>query len=140
MDSKSLRLPRRFPSIQFPWRKQAMHRESYCSSHAALQADRDQLLRLDGELHRELLQHVLDEAVDHQGGRLLGRQAALPAVEQHPSEIFEVVASCSNTVEEFWVSIYGTVWAPHLSPIRSESQLVKLRAPLALRCAHTRPR
>src|SRR5947209_19115107 len=56
------------------------------------------------------------------------------------SEIFEVVASCSNTAEAFFASIYGTVWAPHLSPIRSESQLVKLRAPEALRCALTRPR
>jgi hypothetical protein len=28
------------------------------------------------------------------------------------SEIFEVVASCSNTAEEFFASIYGTVCAP----------------------------
>jgi hypothetical protein len=56
------------------------------------------------------------------------------------SEIFEVVASCSNTVEEFFASMYGTVCAPHLSPISSESQLVKLRAPLALRCEETSPR
>ena len=48
------------------------------------------------------------------------------------SEIFEVVASCSNTAEEFFASMYGTVCAPQLSPISSESQLVKLRAPVAL--------
>src|SRR5215212_8886475 len=56
------------------------------------------------------------------------------------SEIFEVVASCSNTAEEFFASRYGTVCAPHLLPIRSESQLVKLRAPEAFRWAETRPR
>src|SRR6478609_12060879 len=56
------------------------------------------------------------------------------------SEIFDVVASCSNVAEEFLASMYGTVCAPHLSPISRESQLVKLRAPLALRCADTRPR
>jgi hypothetical protein len=28
------------------------------------------------------------------------------------SEIFEVVASCSNTAEEFFASMYGTVCAP----------------------------
>ena len=56
------------------------------------------------------------------------------------SEIFEVVASCSNTADAFFASIYGTVCAPHLLPISSESQLVKLRAPVALRCAVTRPR
>ena len=42
------------------------------SPHAPLERDRDQLLRLDGELHRQLLQHVLDEAVDDQRRRLLG--------------------------------------------------------------------
>src|SRR5258708_8409974 len=31
-------------------------------SHAAFERDRDQLLRLDRELHRQLLHHVLDEA------------------------------------------------------------------------------
>src|SRR5262245_26544083 len=51
-------------------------------SHAAFQADRDQLLRLDGEFHRQLLQHVLDEAIDHQRHRLLLRQAPLLAIEQ----------------------------------------------------------
>src|SRR6185503_7696970 len=56
------------------------------------------------------------------------------------SEIFEVVASCSNTADEFFASMYGTVCAPHLLPIKSESQLVKLRAFFALRCAVTRPR
>src|SRR5262249_11164935 len=41
---------------------------------APLQADRDQLLRLDRELHRELLQHVFDEAVDDERDRLLLRE------------------------------------------------------------------
>src|SRR5580700_2863790 len=53
------------------------------SPDAAFQRDRDQLLRLDREFHRQLLQHVLDEAVDHERGRLLRRQPALPAIEQH---------------------------------------------------------
>src|SRR6478752_747870 len=56
------------------------------------------------------------------------------------SEIFDVVASCSNTADEFFASIYGTVCAPQLWPINSESQLVKLRALVALRWAVTRPR
>src|SRR5689334_9316208 len=53
------------------------------STDRAFEADRDQLLRFDRELHRELLEHVLDEAVDHERHRLLGRKAALAAVEQH---------------------------------------------------------
>ncbi|KIU01712.1 hypothetical protein QU38_00215, partial [Staphylococcus aureus] len=52
-------------------------------THAAFERDRDQLLRLDRELHRQLLQHVLDEAVDHQRHRFFLRQATLHAVEQH---------------------------------------------------------
>src|SRR5690348_10539834 len=53
------------------------------STNRALEAHRDQLLRLDGELHRKLLQHVFDEAVDNEGGRLFGGKPALLAVEQH---------------------------------------------------------
>src|SRR5262252_370163 len=34
------------------------------STDRSLQRDRNQLLRLDRELHRQLLQHVLDETVD----------------------------------------------------------------------------
>src|SRR3954462_13111944 len=51
-------------------------------SHRTFERDRDQLLGLDREFHRQLLQHVLDEAVDDQGRGLLVRQAALLAVEQ----------------------------------------------------------
>src|SRR4051794_7694682 len=53
------------------------------SADRAFEADRDQLLRLDRKFHRQLLQHVLDEAVDHERHRLLRRQPALAAVEQH---------------------------------------------------------
>src|SRR5262249_27242014 len=53
------------------------------SADRAFKADRNQFLRLDREFHRQLLQHVLDEAVDHQRHRLLGREPALAAVEQH---------------------------------------------------------
>src|SRR5690349_13222973 len=51
------------------------------SANRAFQADRDQLLSLDGELHRQLLQHVPHEAVDDERGRLLLGEAALLAVE-----------------------------------------------------------
>src|ERR1700692_523879 len=53
------------------------------SSDRTLERNRNQLLRLDREFHRQLLQHVLDEAVDDQSGRLLRRQPALAAIEQH---------------------------------------------------------
>src|SRR3546814_2415326 len=49
---------------------------------AAFQRDADQLLRLDGELHGELLHDLAAEAVHHQGDGVLLRQAALAAVEQ----------------------------------------------------------
>ena len=41
----------------------------------------------------------------------LRRQPALHAIEQVSSEIFDVVASCSNTAEEFFASMHGTVHA-----------------------------
>ena len=44
--------------------------------------NRDQLLRLDREFHRQLLQHVAHEAVDDQRRRLLRREAALHGVEE----------------------------------------------------------
>src|SRR6202043_3537860 len=53
------------------------------SSDRSLERNRDQLLSLDRELHRQLLQHVLDEAVHDERSRLLRRQAALAAIEQH---------------------------------------------------------
>src|SRR5690348_5451586 len=49
----------------------------------SLERDRDQLLCLDCELHRELLQYVLDEAIDDEADRLLLTEPALDAVEQH---------------------------------------------------------
>src|SRR5277367_5776925 len=52
-------------------------------SNRALERDRDQLLRLDRELHRQLLQHVLDKAVDDKADGLLLAQPALDAIEQH---------------------------------------------------------
>src|SRR5216683_2031485 len=52
------------------------------SSHAPLEADRDELLPLDREFHRQLLQHIPDESVDDQRYRLFGGEAALHAVEQ----------------------------------------------------------
>src|SRR5215472_15061072 len=52
------------------------------SADTAFQADADQLLRLDRELHRQLLQDLLAEAVDDQRYSIFGRQAALAAVEE----------------------------------------------------------
>src|SRR5580704_10176320 len=46
------------------------------------ETDRQQLLRLDGELHRQLLQHFLAEPVDDQRQRVLIAQSALAAIEQ----------------------------------------------------------
>src|SRR5262245_66519689 len=57
-------------------------RDDSNSPHRPFQTDRDQLLRLDREFHRQLLQHVLDEAVDHQRHRFFLGEAALHAVEQ----------------------------------------------------------
>src|ERR1700738_5503548 len=47
------------------------------------QRDRDQLLRLNRKLHRQLLQHVLHKTVDHEADGFLLRQPALHAIEQH---------------------------------------------------------
>src|SRR3954471_18759906 len=47
----------------------------------SFQADTEQLLRFDGELHRQLPEHFLAEAADDHVHRVLGRQPALPAIE-----------------------------------------------------------
>src|SRR5690348_9263823 len=52
-------------------------------SNRTFKTDRDQLLRLDRELHRQLLQHVLDEAIDDEADGLFLRKTALDTVEQH---------------------------------------------------------
>src|SRR5208283_1427398 len=52
------------------------------SAHAPFERDRDQLLRFDRELHRQLLQHVPHEAVDDQRRRLLRRKPPLRGVEK----------------------------------------------------------
>jgi len=51
-------------------------------AHRTFQGDRNQLLGFHGELHWQRLQHVLAEAVDHQGHRIFFANAALAAVEQ----------------------------------------------------------
>src|SRR5579863_1994813 len=52
------------------------------SPDAAFEADGEELLRFDRELHRQFLQHVLAEAVDDQGQRVLVLDAALAAIKQ----------------------------------------------------------
>src|ERR1700704_1311228 len=53
------------------------------SSNRTFQTDRNQLLRLNREFHRQLLQHVFHETVDHEADGLFLRQPALHAIEQH---------------------------------------------------------
>src|ERR1700742_1166263 len=50
------------------------------SADAAFQRNRNQLLSFHREFHRQLLQHILNEAVDDQANRLFLAQAALHAI------------------------------------------------------------
>src|SRR5688572_31468154 len=50
-------------------------------SDRPFQADAQQLLRFDGELHRKLPEHVLAETVDDDVDSVLGREAALTEIE-----------------------------------------------------------
>ena len=50
-------------------------------SHAPLQRHGEQLLRLDGELHGQLVEHLLGVAVDDEAHGVFGGDAALVAVE-----------------------------------------------------------
>src|SRR5436190_8934992 len=52
------------------------------SSHAPLETDRQQLLRLDGELHGQVLEDVADEAVDQWRHRFFLRKPPLHDVEE----------------------------------------------------------
>src|ERR1700687_5104773 len=52
------------------------------SADAAFQADAEQLLGLDGELHRQRLQNFLAKSVDDQRHGLLLAEAPLAAIEQ----------------------------------------------------------
>src|SRR5205823_10310306 len=52
------------------------------SPDAAFEADGEELLRLDRELHRQLLQDVPAEPVDDQRQRILVGETALAAIEQ----------------------------------------------------------
>ena len=52
------------------------------SAHRALKTDTEQLLRLGGKLHRQLVEHVLGIAVDDEPDGVLHGDAALVAVEK----------------------------------------------------------
>ena len=52
------------------------------STDRAFERNGDEFLGFDSELHRELLQHVLHEAVDDERSRLFFRKATLHAVEE----------------------------------------------------------
>src|SRR5580698_10000547 len=58
--------------------------QAWCqySSNGSFQADRQQILRLDRELHRQLLEYGAAEAADNHVDRVLGADAALLTVEQ----------------------------------------------------------
>ena len=47
-----------------------------------LKGYREELLRLNGKLHRELAHHLTGVAIDDQADRLLGGDATLVAVEE----------------------------------------------------------
>src|SRR5260221_1177299 len=52
-------------------------------SNRTFEADRNQLLCFHREFHRQLLQRVLDETVDHEADGFFLAQAPLHAIEQH---------------------------------------------------------
>src|SRR5262245_48093899 len=58
-------------------------RNTIVLTHASFQTDRNKFLRLDRKFHRQLLQYVLDEAIDDERRRLLRRHAALTAIKEH---------------------------------------------------------
>ena len=51
-------------------------------THSAFQPDLQQFLCFDGELHREFVKYVFGVTVDDESDGILGRDAALVAVEQ----------------------------------------------------------
>ena len=51
-------------------------------SHTALERYRQKLLCLDSKLHRQFVEHILGISVDDESDGLLGRYAALVAVEE----------------------------------------------------------
>src|SRR3546814_36643 len=71
-------------ALRRPGRRRVVVRErrARASADAALQADADELLRLDRELHRKLLEHFAAEAVDDQRHGVLFGDAALAAKEE----------------------------------------------------------
>ena len=58
------------------------YNSAQASSDAPLQGDTEELLRLDGKFHRELVHHLAGVPVDNQSHGLFGRDAALLAIEK----------------------------------------------------------
>src|SRR6185369_784943 len=56
--------------------------DSIRSPHAAFEVDSEQLLRLDGEFHRQLAEDLLAEAAHDHRHRVFARDAALPGVKE----------------------------------------------------------
>src|SRR5438067_10495732 len=70
------------PNRRAPNSSRVMVSSLMASADAAFEADGEELLRLDGELHRQFLQDLLAEAVDDQRQCVLVGEAALAAIEQ----------------------------------------------------------
>jgi hypothetical protein len=86
-----------------------------------------------------VLQDILDEAVDHEGGRIVGRKSTLPAVEQH---VLGYLRGRRLVLEHGGGVLRLDVWHRVCAAMVADQQRVAVgeRAPVARRCAETRPR
>src|SRR5262245_27335458 len=75
-------MPCRISRPSTPAWRSLMLRSGTELTNAALQAHAEQPRRLHRELHRQIFQHFLAEAVDDHRYRVLGREPALLAVEE----------------------------------------------------------
>src|SRR5579883_2856952 len=77
--------PLLLPSAAFKSQRQLGSRQAALASgsaDASFKRNRDKLLRLDREFHRQLLQNIANEAVDDERRRLFRRKPALHAIEE----------------------------------------------------------
>jgi hypothetical protein len=86
-----------------------------------LELQAEELRRLDGELHRQLLEHRLAEAVDDHRDRFLGADAALREIEQLVLADLRRRRLVLDGRAGVLTWMYGKVLAPHWSPISIES-------------------
>jgi hypothetical protein len=84
----------------------------------------DTVLRFHRELHRQLLEHLLAEAVDDHRHRVLGGRCRAAAVEQLVLADLRGGGLVLDLAPGFLTSMYGKVCAPQRLPISSESHCV----------------